>query len=90
MPTVDAVKYCWRSASRYGWRSGDCPSVDVIDENGFSFPHIKQIGTGADSILAYWQVKGKIDRMFMRPTIKLNIVPKEKWDDFAKAYQDNL
>ena len=71
-------------------KSGDCPSVDVIDENGFSFPHLKQIGTGADSILAYWQVKGKIDRMFMRPTIKLNIVPQEKWGDFAKAYQDNL
>ena len=71
-------------------KSGDCPSVDVIDENGFSFPHLKQIGTGSDSILAYWQVKGKINRMFMRPTIKLNIVPKEKWGDFAKAYQDNL
>ncbi len=71
-------------------RSGDCPSVDVIDENGFSFPHIKQIGTGADSILAYWQVNGKIERMFMKPTIKLNIVPREEWRDFSKAYQDNF
>lgn len=71
-------------------RSGDCPIVDVIDENGFLFPHLKQTGTRSDSILAYWQVNGKIDRMFMRPTIKLNIVPQEKWGDFAKAYQDNL
>jgi hypothetical protein len=70
--------------------SDDRPLVDVIDESGFTFPHLRQPKIESETVIDYTQEKGKITSIFMRPTINLNIVGGEEWTSFAKAYQDNL
>lgn len=71
-------------------KSGQGPTVDVIEEFGISRPHLKQEDTGVESVLDFEEIDGRIVRMLMRPYIKITVVDKGQWPQYGEAYFENL
>ena len=72
-------------------KSGDCPLVRVINENGLDYPHLVQRGNGIETILDFsLQEDGKISRMLMRDKVNLKIVPPQEWSRYEEEYNKFL
>ena len=72
-------------------KSGDCPLVRVINENGLDYPHLVQRGNGIETILDFsLQEDGKISRMLMRDRVNLKIVPPQEWSRYDEEYNKFL
>lgn len=71
-------------------KNGDRPLVDVVSEGKFLFPCLEQKGIGVKTVVSYVHEDGKIISIFMRPHIELKVVNMEQWNEFAKAYYENL